>query len=70
LTTKLSAADLYVIQTVLRHSLEVADLGQTFTHETRSRVFGVILELMGEIEVEIRTDTPDPVLLSSDSGVV
>lgn len=67
---KLSAADLYVIQTVLRRSLEVADIGQTFTHETRQRVFGVILELMGEIEVEIRADKPDPVLLSSDSGVV
>ncbi len=68
--TKLSAADLYVIQTVLRRSLEVADRGQTFTHETRTRVFGVILELMGEIEVEIRTDKPSPILLSSDSGVV
>ena len=67
---KLSAADLYVIQTVLRRSLEVGDIGQTFTHETRQRVFGVILELMGEIEVEIRADKPDPVLLSSDSGVV
>jgi hypothetical protein len=67
---KLSAADLYVIQTVLRRSLEVADTGQTFTHETRTRVFNLVLELMGEIEVEIRADKPDPVLLSSDSGVV
>jgi len=50
---KLSAADLYVIQTVLRRSLEVADMGQTFTRETRTRVFNLVLELMGEIEVEI-----------------
>ena len=67
---KLSAADLYVIQTVLRRSLEVADMGQTFSHETRTRVFNLVLELMGEIEVEIRTDKPSPILLSSDSGVV
>jgi hypothetical protein len=67
---KLSAADLYVIQTVLRRSLEVADMGQIFSHETRTRVFDLVLELMGEIEVEIRTDKPSPILLSSDSGVV
>ena len=67
---KLSAADLYVIQTVLRRSLEVADKGQTFTHETRERVFCIIFERMDEMKVEIRADTPDPVLLSSDSGVV
>jgi hypothetical protein len=67
---KLSAADLYVIQTVLRRSLQVADIGQTFKHETRMRVFNLVLELMSEIEVEIRTDKPSPILLSSDSGVV
>jgi len=67
---KLSAADLYVIQTVLRRSLQVGDIGHTFSRETRTRVFNLVLELMSEIEVEIRADKPDPVLLSSDSGVV
>jgi hypothetical protein len=68
---KFSAADLVVILDTLVGSSRISDNGSifTYTESTRRKVLDKINQLMCEIEINIDASTPDPITLTSDTGV-
>jgi len=68
---KFSAADLVVILDTLAGSCRIADNAGIFmfTESTRRRVLDKVSQLINEINVDIDTSSPNPVTLTSDTGV-
>lgn len=65
---KLTAIELYVIQDALLNSLRIANFGST-TREARINVLDKIENIMSSMNVEVLTDTPEPTVISADTGI-
>jgi hypothetical protein len=66
---KLTAHELALIIDTLNHSLMVANWSGCYTAESRENVRNTLGMIMGEMSVEIVTQSPDPVTITSDMGV-
>lgn len=68
---KISAFELVVILDTLVGSCRISDNASifTFTEDSRRKVLDKVSQLMDEINVDIDTSAPNPVTLTSDTGV-
>jgi hypothetical protein len=66
---KISAIDLYICVDTLQQSLRFSNWSGGITLEGRQRVMEKLQDIMYDMNVEVLTDTPDPTIISADSGV-
>ncbi len=69
--SKLTAADLMVIVDTLNHSLQFKTWGPNgggFTTETRKQTMEVVIDIMGDINLEVVYGAVEPIVVSGDVG--
>lgn len=66
---KLTAHELAVILDTFNHSLSVSNWSGCYTAKSRESVRNAIAAIMNEMSVEIVTQSPDPITVTSDLGV-
>jgi hypothetical protein len=65
----LTALDFYIITDTLYQSLRFSNWGGSTTTEARQKVLEHIQEIMWDMNVEVLTETPNPEIITADTGI-